>query len=151
MKFIIVISLFLFGLSAHSQDRKSILPIAQYKANDGYKIVMVSANWCGVCNSNKRQIEKSDSIKSLIEDGISFYEILDSHSAPINFNDHTYNFIPTGQSTGQHQFVDFLLDSPTQITYPSFVVLNENNDVLVVLEGFTEEKEWIALIQNLIY
>lgn len=110
------------------------------------KVIMLSADWCHICAVNETKIEQKRFLKNSDLRQVEFYKLNEGHPTPIHFKDKIYHFEKTGIKEGRHQLIDELFKGKT-ITYPTFLFLDANNQLIESWSGFIEESE----IESILY
>jgi thioredoxin-related protein len=110
------------------------------------KVIMLSADWCNICAVNETKIERKRFLKDFDLSQVEFYKLSENHPSPIIFNDTVYHFEKTGINEGRHQLIDQLFKGAT-ISYPTFLFLDQNNQLMESRSGFIDESE----IESILY
>ena len=138
------------SLLAFGQEKIKLQNISLLESSDAeYKVILISAPWCGICKSNKKLLEHSDKLAKEGNSRFAFYEILEDEESPLTFNGKTYYYEQYGLSNGQHQFIDYLFNGQAP-TYPSFVIFDRNNVALASYSGFVNESSWSEIFGTIL-
>lgn len=152
MKLLGCILVILFSFSTKAQEGITFLPAPEIELGiNTYTVVMLSADWCAICKSNKRALEKSSEVKKGTRGKFTFYELMENEEASINFGEKTFHYVPSGINVGRHEFLDLLLDPSESAGYPTFVILDQQGELVSKTSGFLSESDWVKICKNLVY
>lgn len=128
------------AIAAQKADAKKY--VEDKKANPPPKKIFmdVYTSWCGPCKKmDANTFTKPSVIKAMNK---YYYPVkLNAEQAePITYNEHTFinpNPKPVRGRRGVHQLAASILDN--QLFYPSFVIMDENTNRLVIHKGYKGE------------
>lgn len=98
--------------------------------------VDVYTSWCGWCKVMDNQTFANEEIQNLLAPHFYTVKFNAETKDTINFSNHTFVSSNTGLSRSSHQLALSLLDN--EMSYPSFVVLNEKFERLNILKGYKD-------------
>ena len=142
-------------------------PISELdKDTSAYKVILVSAPWCGICKANHEMIEKSDAIFDVVSSSVMFFEMENDFTEAIEFDNKTFHFVQRGPTVGEHQFVEYLIES-SEVVYPTFVLFNGILASIIVTlpigylkashevkigtyRGFVNESDWFEIFGTIL-
>ena len=112
------------------------------KANPPPKKIFldVYTSWCGPCKKMDASTFKTASVIKAMNKFYYPVKLNAEQPDPITYNDHTFinpNPTPVKGRRGVHQLAASILDN--QLFYPSFVILDENTNRLVIHKGYKGE------------
>ena len=111
--------------------------------NEPRKVLIdVYTDWCGWCKKMDASTFSEARVSRYLSD--NFYPVkLDAEqTADIEFNDHTFKFVPQGRK-GYHELAAALLNG--KMSYPSVVFLNEKFEIIQVLPGYRKADEFLKI------
>lgn len=101
-------------------------------------------DWCGWC----KRMDASTFVDPVIVQYMNkyFYPVkFDAEmSDSIQFNGHTFVNPKPGQKRSTHQFAASILDY--QLSYPSYVILDENLNRTVIYKGFKQPEDLLGIL-----
>jgi len=105
------------------------------------KIFMdVYTSWCGPCKKMDASTFKKASVIKAMNKYYYPVKLNAEQAEPISYNDHTFinpRPAPVKGRRGVHQLAASILDN--QLFYPSFVIMDENTNRLVIHKGYKGE------------
>ena len=153
MKFAAVFILFLFPSMMFSQSNnentgKHALEEAQIRRSEAARplIIFITADWCSYCKLMKKKVFGNTNVATQIESDFYFAELNGGYTKPIKWEGKTYWFAPTGAGTGTHELALHLGAVNGKLTYPTIVILDENNKVLYRYSGYLKSDELLELL-----
>ncbi|MGN0002578.1 MAG: thioredoxin family protein [Sphingobacterium composti] len=108
-------------------------------------LVLLSTDWCQYCAIQKNQIRKNDNFRAKSEQ-FYFVEFNAEQKAPITFAGKTYIYKPKGVNTGSHELA-FVLNGNPNITYPTWVLLDQKYQTLFRHNGLLNPAQLNELLQ----
>lgn len=106
-------------------------------------LLLLHTSWCSYCALQKRELSKASFNAS-----VYFAQFDAEYKDDVVFNNKRYSFAPNGKGVGVHQLVNMLLDNkPT--SYPSWIILSPNLDVLGSYSGYLKNEEIQTIIDDL--
>lgn len=108
-------------------------------------LILLSTDWCTYCQMQKKQLQKN---RDFQEQGDLFHYIeFDAESKKtVRFKGIDYTFKPTGASTGIH-LLALALNGPERISFPTWVLLDKDYQVLFRHRGVLSSKQMQELLQ----
>jgi thioredoxin-related protein len=123
---------FSFGQSTYTFEE------AEQKLNKEEKLIFVyiHAPWCMVCHLMEESTLKDTAVIQLLNQG--YYVFFDAESkTQITFRGKTFNYQATG-NTGIHELASHLGTIDNELVFPTFVILNANNEILFQQAGLLD-------------
>ena len=106
----------------------------------------VYTDWCGWCKKMDQTTFIDPSIVEYINENYYAVKFDAEQAAPIEFMGHTFvNQNLDGPRKGTHQLAQALLQG--KMSYPSYVFMNEKNQVLTIVPGYAQAKEFLPILK----
>ncbi|WP_257670417.1 thioredoxin family protein [Parapedobacter tibetensis] len=110
-------------------------------------LILLSTSWCTYCRMQKAQLNKNEDFQSA-STYLYFSEFDAETKETVIFNDTTYQFKPTGASTGSHELAHALGNLNGRLGFPTWVLINENFEILFKYAGVLKPKELTELLNS---
>ncbi len=138
----------MFSQSNNESTDKHALEEAQIRRSEAARplIIFITANWCSYCRLMKKKVFGNANVATQIESDFYFAELNGGYTKPIKWEGKTYWFAPTGAGTGTHELALHLGAVNGKLTYPTIVILDENNKVLYRYSGYLKSDELLELL-----
>ncbi|GGG74866.1 hypothetical protein GCM10007415_03010 [Parapedobacter pyrenivorans] len=108
-------------------------------------LILITTEWCTYCQMQKAQLRKNADFQSASAD-FHFSEFDAETRDPIVFADTTYHFKNTGVSTGRHDLAYMLGNQHNRLAFPTWVLVNENLEIIFKYPGILKPSDLEALI-----
>lgn len=162
---IITLTLTTFTNKSQCQNTLSQQNIKQYQTNNTHKIKWMSfeeaikknetnskkifidvyTDWCGWCKKMDQTTFQDSTVISYMNENFYAVKLDAEQNDPIVFNGYTFiNQGSQGNRKGTHQLAAALLQG--NMSYPSYVFMNEKNQLLTVVPGFVQANEFIPIL-----
>ena len=106
----------------------------------------VYTDWCGWCKKMDQTTFIDPEVVKYINDNFHAVKFDAEQSESIEFMGYTFvNENPNGPRKGTHQLAAALLQG--KMSYPSYVFMNEKNQIITVLPGYVEAKNLIPILE----
>lgn len=106
----------------------------------------VYTDWCGWCTKMDQTTFIDPSIVEYMNENYYAVKFDAEQTEPIEFMGHTFiNQNPNGPRKGTHQLAQALLQG--KMSYPSYVFMNEKNQVLTIVPGYAQAKEFMPILK----
>lgn len=115
---------------------------AKFKENPKAIMIYFYTDWCSVCKIQEKQIERNVEIQQFLQEEVYFLKINGESKDEINFLDQ--KFVPS-YSDKIHQFVTEFIP-PKDVSYPLWIVLDHNLEVLGKYSGLIQKKNFEKLM-----
>ena len=153
MKFAAGFILFLFPSMMFSQSNnestdKHALEKAEIRrvAEPRPLMVLITADWCAYCRLMKKKVFSNPEVAGKLQADFYLAELNGEFTEPISWAGKTYRFSPSGLRTGTHELALHLGAVNGKLTYPTMVILDENNKVLYRYSGYLKSHELLELL-----
>lgn len=144
----------LFGVTVVNGQSKDEISIPIETLADSMSVrskpmlILISTDWCKFCLIQKAQLKKNKDFKSASNK--FYYAELNAESRDsITFNDKIYRYKSTGGSTGIHELAIELGNQKGGVSYPTWVLLDQQYQILLRHSGMLNTRE-LRLILNTI-
>mgnify|MGYP006121833893 FL=1 len=101
-------------------------------------------SWCGWCKKMDKTTFQDPAIISIMNKYYYPVKFNAEMSQPIDFNGHTFVNPNPGKTRSTHQFAASILEY--QLSYPSYVVLDENLQRSVIYKGYLQVDDLLGII-----
>ncbi|MFQ5334947.1 MAG: thioredoxin family protein [Flavobacteriales bacterium] len=105
----------------------------------------VYTNWCGWCKRMDATTFRNDVIAKIMKEGYYAVKLNAEMKDTIRFNDYTFVNPNPGMKRSAHQLAASLLDN--RMSYPTFVIMNEQVKRLQILPGFKTAKAFEPILR----
>lgn len=106
----------------------------------------VYTDWCGWCTKMDQTTFMNPSVAEYINENYYAVKFNAEQTEPIEFMGHTFvNQNPNGARKGTHQLAQALLQG--KMSYPSYVFMNEKNQILTIVPGYAEAKDFLPILK----
>ncbi len=150
MKRFIPVILFFFAFPGFGQQVRfgsiEVLP----EDSSLYRIIFVSADWCGICCKNRQIIEDSKSIAEVANGQVSFFELKESSEEVVRWNNQLYHFEATGPNEGRHALVGWFMKQAGTKSFPLFIIANRDDEIIGSYSGLISESEMVSLVSTMV-
>lgn len=106
----------------------------------------VYTDWCGWCTKMDQTTFLDKDIVDYMNDNFYAVKFNAEQTEPIEFMGNTFvNKGSNGPRKGTHELAQALLQG--KMSYPSYVFMNENNQLLTIVPGYAEAKEFLPILK----
>lgn len=102
-------------------------------------LILISTSWCSYCQMQKAQLKKNADFQAASAH-FYFSEFDAETKETISFNGSTYGFQSTGVDIGTHELAYVLGNIKKRLTFPTWVLIDENFTVLFKYPGVLDKK-----------
>ena len=110
-------------------------------------LILITTGWCSYCRIQKAQLDKGSAFRDA-SPYIYFAEFDAETREDLVFNGTTYQFRPTGMSTGSHELAFALGNIDNRLAYPTWVLVNEDFEIAFRFPGVLKPAELSALLKE---
>lgn len=110
--------------------------------------VFIHTSWCKYCKMMENSTFKNPEVVQLLNENFYFVSLDAEQKNPILFKNNTFRFQPKGQNTGVHELAEELGTVDGAMTYPTFSILDKNNNILLQISEYTDAKTMITLLKE---
>ena len=112
-------------------------------------IVFIQTDWCQFCHAMKNTTFKNDEIIEELNNAFYFIDFNAEEKRTIIFNKTTFQFRPTGNTSGTHELAIALGTINKQLHFPVLCVLNAENEIIFQHSGYLKPKELKLILAKL--
>lgn len=110
-------------------------------------LILLSTDWCQYCQMQKQQVRKNKTFKE--KSNLFYYVEFDAESKQtIRFDEKDYTYKPTGANIGTHELA-LALNGPHRLAYPTWVLLDQNYQVIFRHAGVLPRAQLEELLDTL--
>ena len=111
-------------------------------------LILLSTDWCKYCQVQKAQLRKNRVFQNKHSD-FYYAEFNAETNKTVNFHENVYNFIPSGIISGIHELAIALNGGDEQLSFPTWIVLDKEYQVLFKNNGVLSEKQLNEVLNTL--
>ena len=93
-------------------------------------LIFIHTDWCKYCKMMQNTTFKNDHIIKMLNEKYYFITLNAEEKRTIFFNNHTFNYKPTGTNTGSNELTVQLGTIENKLSFPTLCVLNANNEII---------------------
>ncbi|MCB0641453.1 MAG: thioredoxin family protein [Phaeodactylibacter sp.] len=109
--------------------------------------VFLHTDWCRFCQNMKQTTFRDDKVLSLLSDAFYFIAFDAEQRAPVSFWGRRFDFLPTGPESGIHELASALGTIDGDLSFPGFVLLNTDFELVFQHAGFLSAEELVAVLE----
>jgi|GEM_PF-121197 len=140
----------LFAISSNCSAQVNSLPITKVDSAMGSMakpvLILLSTEWCKYCHMQKNQLRRNKDFQSSA-DKFYYVEFNAESKEAITFHGQTYRFKAAGVSAGIHELA-IALSGSESITFPTWVLLDKNFEVLFRYNGVLDTEQFKKLLTS---
>ena len=134
-----LLSLLVVGCSTTRSgvDRSDTLQLTSFSVLDGLMqkdprpiAVFIHTDWCQYCQGMRQRGFRDPQVVQLLNSRYYFISFDAEQEEEVVFQGQTFAFQPTGRNTGTHALAQALGSIEGVLTYPSFVLLNADFEII---------------------
>ncbi|UFH36322.1 thioredoxin family protein [Flavobacterium acetivorans] len=119
------------------------------KENPKPIVVFTHTNWCKYCKIMENSTFKNPTIIKVLNEHYYFVPFDAETKSDIIFNNHRFQFKPTGTNTGIHELATALATIDNHVAYPSLTILESDNSILFQQASFISAKALMTILDKL--
>ena len=109
--------------------------------------VFLHTTWCRYCENMKQTTFAHSKVIELLNEQYYFVSFDGESTESIRFNGHLFSYQPTGSRTGTHDLAKALGTINGELTYPGFVLLNSDYEIIFQHNAYLNATEMKAILQ----
>ncbi|WP_339653901.1 thioredoxin family protein [Flavobacterium frigidarium] len=112
-------------------------------------VVFIHTEWCTYCKMMENSTFKNKKIIATLNDNYYFVPFDAEFTESITFNNHTFNFQPTGTKTGIHELATALATINGQVVYPTLTILDSEKSIIFQQHSVIRAVDLLSILQKL--
>ncbi|NNE14548.1 MAG: thioredoxin family protein [Saprospiraceae bacterium] len=131
------------------------LRITQFKDLDSLLIeepkpiaIFIHTDWCKYCKNMAQTTFKNQAVINTLNENFYFISFNGESKDDIEFNNQTYKYQPSGRSSGIHKLAIEIGMVDGEVSYPTFVVLDPNYEILFQYNAFLSGLEMLDVLNR---
>ncbi|QIH39045.1 thioredoxin family protein [Flavobacterium sp. Sr18] len=112
-------------------------------------IIFIQTDWCQFCHAMKNTTFKNEEIIQELNTAFYFVNFNAEEKRTVVFNKTTFQFKPTGNTSGTHELAIALGTVNRQLNFPVLCVLNSENETIFQYSGYLNPKELKLILAKL--
>ncbi|SDW05878.1 thioredoxin family protein [Flavobacterium degerlachei] len=112
-------------------------------------VVYIHTSWCKYCKIMEMSTFNNPAIIKELNENFYFISFDAESKKEITFNNHTFQFKPTGTNTGIHELATALATIDKQVVYPTLTVLDTDNAILFQQHSYINAKALLRILERL--
>ncbi|WP_224484584.1 thioredoxin family protein [Robertkochia aurantiaca] len=137
----------LTAVTAHSQEIKWMSwdeAVAASESSENPKKIFIDVytDWCGWCKRMDKDTFNDPEVAAYMKEHFYMVKFDAEGKEDVTYKGRTYSYVPQGRR-GYHELAAALLQG--QLSYPTVVFLNENQEMLSPVPGYMKPKQFIPI------
>lgn len=132
-------------LRTHSFEEVVLLT----KQNPKPLVVFIHTSWCNYCKMMENSTFKNPAVIKELNENFYFISFDAESKKEITFNNHNFQFKPTGTTTGIHELATALATINNQVVYPTLIVLDTDNTILFQQHSYINAKALLRILERM--
>lgn len=112
-------------------------------------VIFIHTDWCQFCHAMKNTTFKNEEIIEELNKAFYFIDFNAEEKRTVAFNNTTFQFKPTGNTSGTHELAIALGPINKQLHFPVLCVLNSENEIIFQHSGYLKPKELKLILAKL--
>ncbi len=151
MRIYIFFTLLLITLLGNAQIKElSFEQIDSLKANEKNIVVFIHTDWCKYCSKMKNTTFKDQEVINLLNNSFHFISLNAESKENINFNGHTFSFVPNGTDVGYHELATALGTIDGELNFPTICILNPDYEIIFRYSGAMNSNSLESVLKRLV-
>lgn len=147
-----IIPILILAFTRHVSGQVTAVPIGELtdsvRLRPKPSLILISTSWCTYCQMQKAQLKKNTDFQAASAH-FYFSEFDAETREDVTFNDTTYVFRHTGVDVGIHELAYTLGNIQNQLAFPTWVLMDENFNILFTHPGVLDKGTSTKLIAHL--
>lgn len=110
--------------------------------------VFIYTDWCRYCGQMKYKTFKNDKVIALLNQYYYFVSFDAEQKEDVKFDGNIFHYKPNGSQIGVHEFAVKMATKNKTIVYPTTVLLNEENKMLLQLDTYVNATTMLSMLQS---
>jgi thioredoxin-related protein len=100
--------------------------------------VFLYTDWCRFCNAMKQNTFTDPQVIQQLNTDYYYIPFNAEHKEPVTIKGKIFNFKPSGNNQGMHELAKALTAYQQKPTFPSFLIINKDMEILYEQSGFID-------------
>lgn len=118
------------------------------KENPKPLVVFIHTSWCNYCKMMENSTFKNSEIITILNTDFYFIPLDAESKNNIDFNNHTFKFIPNGTTTGLHELAISIATIDSQLIYPTITILASDYSMLFQKHSYIKSEELHVVLEK---
>ncbi|MEM7185336.1 MAG: thioredoxin fold domain-containing protein [Bacteroidota bacterium] len=114
-----------------------------------YSLVFLHTDWCRFCAAMKNTTFKDADVVNMLNDQFYYVPFNGEQRESVQFVGTTYNFVPTGLSTGTHEFASAIGTVDGQLAYPTTIILDSEFRIVFRNNSFLGAEDLLTVLRGI--
>ncbi len=110
--------------------------------------VFLHADWCKFCRNMEQTTLKNKRVIKRLNDEYYFISFDGEQKEEVVFNGHVFGYQPRGRNTGIHELARALGSIEGELTFPAFVILNPEYEIVFQYNAFLTAGAMADILQK---
>jgi len=111
-------------------------------------VVFIHTSWCKYCKMMENSTFKNPAVIKELNENYYFISFDAESKEEISFNNHTFQFKPTGTNTGMHELAAALGTIDGQVIYPTLSILNTYYSIILQKHSYLNAKSVLSILEK---
>ncbi len=112
-------------------------------------VVFTHTSWCKFCKMMENSTFKNVEISNKLNDSFYFIALDAEDKKDIRFNNHTFQYKPTGTNTGIHELATALATNNNQVIYPTLTILGPDYSILFQQASYIKAQDLLMVLEKM--
>lgn len=118
------------------------------KTNPKPIVVFVHTSWCKICKMMEQSTFKNSEVINELNTNFYFVPLDAETKRDIWFNEHQFQFKPTGTTTGVHELATALATIDGVVSYPTLTVLDLERTIVFQKNSYLDAKTVLLVLKQ---
>lgn len=111
-------------------------------------VVFIQTSWCKFCKMMENSTFKNKAVINELNTQYYFVSLDAETKKEIQFNQHTFQFKPTGTTTGIHELATALATIGGVVSYPTLTILDIQHQIIFQKSSYLNPKTVLSVLQQ---
>lgn len=111
-------------------------------------VVFIHTSWCKYCKIMENSTFKNKEVIAELNTNFYFVSFDAETKEPVTFNDHIFNFQPTGTKTGIHELATALATINGQVVYPTLTIFGTDASIVFQQHSVIRTNALLSILQK---
>ena len=110
--------------------------------------VFLHTDWCKYCENMEQTTVQNKEVVELLNSQYYFIPFDGEKKDDVTFRNHLFQYQPTGRNTGTHELATALGTMEGSLTYPTFLILNSDYEIVFQYNAFLTAEEMVRILKS---